>query len=151
MKCSQRIRGFSLAMNDTIMGYINPIGGVDAYVFNMTKTISGSGSDLVSECYTTGFNVYQYALMRAGQFTDFTSVLTSFLQNLIGNILNFNTIYQNIVNANNAGKVSDVYFYIGRLSYLIAYFDPIQDSAKTSPVVKEDAIDFLRGSPKKLR
>lgn len=65
--------------------------------------------------------------MRAAQFPDFVSVLTAFLQNLIGNILNFNTIYQNIVNANNAGKLSDVYFYLGRLSYLILYFDPLID------------------------
>lgn len=55
--------------------------------------------------------------------------------------MNFNTIYQNIVNSNNAGKYSDVYFYIGRLSYLILYFDPIVDSPLTSPV--EDPVHFL--------
>lgn len=63
---------------------------------------------------------------------------------MIGNILNFNTIYQNIVNANNAGKYSDVYFYVGRLTYLIAYFDPMVDSPLLySPVQEIDPIEFL--------
>ena len=45
------------------------------------------------------------------------------------------------MNANNAGKLSDVYFYIGRLSYLIAYFDPmVESSLQSSPV---DAVEFL--------
>ena len=55
--------------------------------------------------------------------------MTAFLQNLIGNILNFNTIYQNIVNANNSGNMKDVYFFIGRLTYIIIYFDPLVDSS----------------------
>lgn len=108
---------------------------LDQYVFNFTKVVSTSGADAVGECYTTGFNIYSYVLMRSTQFADFTSVLTAFLQNMIGNILNFNTIYQSIVNANTAGKLTDVYYYIGRLTYLIVYFDPMVDSPllQTSP------------------
>ena len=77
--------------------------------------------------------------MRVGQFKDFVSFTTAFLQNLIGNILNFNTIYQNIVTANAANNTMQVYFFFGRLSYMILYFDPIVDSALTvqpiTPVV----------------
>jgi len=78
-------------------------------------------------------------MMRVGQFKDFVSFTTAFLQNLIGNILNFNTIYQNIVSANAANNTMNVYFYFGRLSYMIVYFDPIVDSPLTvqpmTPVV----------------
>lgn len=73
---------------------------------------------------------------------------------MIGNILNFNTIYQNIVNANTANKLGDVYFFIGRLTYLIIYFDPMVDEALIKPSSKmvEDvtpsinvfAMDFIR-------
>ncbi len=66
--------------------------------------------------------------MRSAQFPDMVGVLTAFLQNLIGNILNFNTLYTNIVNANKAGKMTDVYFFMGRLTYLILYFDPIEEA-----------------------
>jgi hypothetical protein len=71
--------------------------------------------------------------MRAAQFPDFVGVLTAFLQNLIGNILNFNTLYTNIVNAQKANKMTDVYFFIGRLTYLIIYFDPIIDASLQTP------------------
>lgn len=84
--------------------------------------------------------------MRASKFGSITNLLTSFLQNLIGNILNFNTIYQNIVNANNAGKIADVYFFIGRLSYLIVYFNPIEEAGYI-PLqefsVPHDPVSFL--------
>ncbi|TNV79038.1 hypothetical protein FGO68_gene14823 [Halteria grandinella] len=149
MKCSQRVRSTALTFNSTLVNYGTAKNqSVDRYVFNFTKVISVQGADAVGECYTTGFNVYSYVLMRATQFTDFTSVITAFLQNLIGNILNFNTIYQNIVNANTAGKYSDVYFYIGRLSYLILYFDPMVDSSLESPV--QDPIEFLLKQDGKL-
>jgi hypothetical protein len=94
-------------------------------VFNVTKVISNSTADAVGECYTTLFNVFTFTKMRAALFNDGVGVMTAFLQNLIGNILNFNTIYTNILNANEAGKMSDVYFFMGRLTYLIIYFDPI--------------------------
>lgn len=95
----------------------------------MTRVISNSSADAVGECYTTLFNYYQYIIMRGAQFPDFIGVLTAFLQNLIGNILNFNTLYTNIVNAQTAGKMTDVYFFIGRLTYLIVYFDPIVEAS----------------------
>ena len=136
------------------MNYFKPIGGPEAYVFNFTRVISGAGAEAVGECYSTSFSIYQYVMLRISQFTDFVNFLTAFLQNLIGNILNFNTIYQNIVNANNANKIGDVYFYIGRLSYLIVYFDPLVDEAlikpspkfamDVTPAINVYAMDFIR-------
>ena len=93
MKCSQQLQIAADEFNQTFVNYLNPIGGLDAYVFNLTYDISDSGATAFGECYTTGYNVYQYVLMRVGEFPDIVSALTSFLQNLIGNILNFNTIY----------------------------------------------------------
>lgn len=63
--------------------------------------------------------------MRKAQFPTWIDFLEAFLQNLVGNILTFNNIYQNIMQANDSGKISDVYFYLGRLTFLIIYFDPI--------------------------
>ncbi len=95
----------------------------------MTKILSNSTADAVGECYTTLYNVYTFAQMRAALFHGPVGFMTAFLQNMIGNILNFNTIYTKIVNANTAGKMSDVYFYMGRLTYLIIYFDPVIEYA----------------------
>jgi len=44
---------------------------------------------------------------------------------MIGNIINFNSIYNNILNAQSSGNTGAVYFYIGRLVYLMVYFNPI--------------------------
>lgn len=52
--------------------------------------------------------------------------------------MNFNTIYTNIVNANKAGKMSDVYFYMGRLTYLIIYFDPITEAGLKQSAMMTD-------------
>ena len=82
MKCSNRVRTTALAFNTTIINYEkNNIKNtsIDRYVFNFTKVVSNQGADAVGECYTTGFNVYSYILMRASQFTDVTTVFTSFL------------------------------------------------------------------------
>ncbi|TNV73062.1 hypothetical protein FGO68_gene338 [Halteria grandinella] len=148
MKCSQRIRTTALDFNSTFMNYKASKGknlSYDRYVFNFTSVVSNSGAESVGECYTTAFNLYSYVMMRKSQFKDITSIMTAFLQNLIGNILNFNTIYQNIVNANNAAKLSDVYFYIGRLTYIIIYFDPIDYAPlQTANDLKTmSAVEFL--------
>ena len=45
---------------------------------------------------------------------------------MVGNILNFNTLYNNILAAEKSGNMGAVYFYYGRLVYLIVYFNPIE-------------------------
>lgn len=126
-----RVRNTALDFNRTFIGFkkAKPNTGPEDYVFNVTKVISNSTADAVGECYTTLYNVYTFNKMRAALFPTTVSFTTAFLQNLIGNILNFNTLYTNILNANEAGKMSDVYFFMGRLTYLIIYFDPIEESS----------------------
>lgn len=128
-------------MNQTLVNYEKApkTSPMQDYVFNLTRVISNSTADAVGECYTTAFNYYQYFIMRASQFPDFIGIMTAFLQNMIGNILNFNTLYTNIVNAQKAGKMTDVYFFMGRLTYLIIYFDPIVEAHLKSPA---PAFDF---------
>ena len=43
--------------------------------------------------------------------------------------MTFNTLYTSITNAYKANKVSDVYYYFGKLLYLIVYFDPIEEAS----------------------
>ncbi len=87
--------------------------------------MSSVGADAVGECYTTGYSVVQYVNVRKQQFPDFTSLVQAFAQNLIGNVLNFNQLYNNIMTAAKADRESDVFFYAGRLTYLVLYFDPL--------------------------
>lgn len=101
MRCSSKLQVFLNQVNATEVGYEQaPRNSTpDEYVFNMTKVISSSGASATGECYTTGYSVYQYVLMKEAEFDTMNNFITAFLQNMIGNIINFNSIYTNIVNA----------------------------------------------------
>ncbi len=55
--------------------------------------------------------------------------MQSFLQNMIGNIITFNNIYTSLTAAMEAGNTEQVYYYIGRMIYIIVNFEPIDDIA----------------------
>jgi len=92
----------------------------------MTAVVSSSGAAATGECYTTGYSLQKYILMKKKQFATFNIFMQSFLQSMVGNILNFNTLYNNILAAEKSGNMGAVYFYYGRLVYLITYFNPIE-------------------------
>ena len=45
---------------------------------------------------------------------------------MLGNIIVFNSAYQNIVNSKKAGKDDDAFFYIGRILFLMFDVKPIE-------------------------
>lgn len=104
MRASRRSRNLCLNFNQTIQYYNDPVGWYDAYVFNMTRLISTDGADTFGELYTAGYNIYSYIMRRISQFSSWINLLTSFVQNLVANIINFNSVYNNIVAALNAKK-----------------------------------------------
>ena len=65
MTCSTKAQQAADDFNTTFMYYLNPKGNIDLYVFNFTHVVSNSGAAAFGECYTTGYNVYQYIMMRA--------------------------------------------------------------------------------------
>jgi len=66
MRCSSKLQVFLNQVNATEVGYeLAPRNSTpDQYVFNFTKVISSSGASATGECYTTGYSVYQYVLMK---------------------------------------------------------------------------------------
>jgi hypothetical protein len=66
MRCSAKFQVFLNQVNSTKIGYsVAPANSsADMYVFNMTQVISGSGAAATGECFTTGYSVYQYVLMK---------------------------------------------------------------------------------------
>jgi hypothetical protein len=71
----------------------SPTSKNEDYVFNVTKTISNSTADAVSECFTTTISIYTYVLVQQSLFPDGLTYFPAFLQNMIGNIITFNSIY----------------------------------------------------------
>lgn len=67
--------------------------------------------------------------MKKKQFGSIDIFITSFLQSMVGNIMNFNTLYNNILANEKSENMGAVYFYYGRLVYLLVYFNPIDMEA----------------------
>lgn len=127
-KCVTNLQKAANSWNVTVQNLMNPskTSKNEDYVFNVTKTISNTSADAVSECFTTSISVYTYFLVQQSLFPGGSlDYFSAFLQNMIGNIITFNSIYQNIVTAQAANKTSDVYFYIGRLANLVISVKPI--------------------------
>ena len=95
-------------------------------MFNFTADVSNSGANAIGECYSTVYSLVKYGETRFTQFDGLTPLMAGFVQNIVGNVLNFNSIYQNIINASKSGRTTDVYFYFGRLVYLLMEFQPVQ-------------------------
>ena len=91
----------------------------------MTRVISNSTADAAGDCYLAAYDVFFFYYLKSTGFKDPMDYLSAFLQNLIGNIISFNSIYQAINVANSANKTADVYFNLGRLAFLIFDVKPI--------------------------
>lgn len=94
--------------------------------FHTTGVLSNSFADFVGECYLMGYDIVVYSTNKINLFGDTNNILQAFLQNLIGNIITFNNIYQNIVSASDGGNIPEFYFQVGRLVGIIIDFDPIE-------------------------
>jgi len=79
--------------------------------------------------------VYSWVLVKNDQFDSLGDVFAAWLQNLLGNVITFNSLYKKIEEAEEAGNFREVYYWYGRFFTLFINFDPIE----------EDNIDDLDG------
>lgn len=82
-------------------------------------------ADAVGECYLSAYGYFEWTQNKTKEFEGGLNFLEAFLQNLIGNIISFNMLYQNIVAANAANNTVQVYYYIGQFIYLFVNVEPI--------------------------
>jgi hypothetical protein len=68
------------------------------YMFNSTYLMRNV-SNMAWTCVDAGENFYYFAKARNAEFTGFTDLMLGFFQNMLGNVIAFNTIYKNIVAA----------------------------------------------------
>ena len=95
------------------------------YFFNMTYDISNSFADAVGECYDTGYGFYVWGLNTYSKFNSAEEWGQAFLQNIVGNIITFNNMYNSINASLTAGQIQQVYFQFGKLFYLLINVQPI--------------------------
>ena len=100
-------------------------------------------ADTVTTCYLTGYQWYVWYLNMKVLFPTNVDILTGFLQNLIGNIMTLNLIYEKIVVANEDGDEMEIYYLYGRIAYFILIFDPIELASFNGNLQKpQDLLEF---------
>ena len=106
------------------------------YVFNTTEWISYSLAPSSRYCVTGVLEFYTWGLNKFNLFDSFGDVFAAWLQNLLGNVITFNTLYSKIEEALEAGNKKEIYYWYGRFITLFINFEPI---------VQDPADDFNSG------
>jgi len=132
--------------NDT---YTENWGGMD-YVLETTSWISYSLAPASSGCYMTGLELYKWYLTKKQQFDNFGDVFTAWLQNLLGNVITFNSLYKKVKEANDAENWRETYYWYGRFTTLFINFEPIEDDTLGDLDEFQDDDDWLFATDQKL-
>jgi hypothetical protein len=61
-------------------------------------------------------------------FPNGTEAFQAFLQNIVGQIITLNNIYSKIVTAVDENNQKNIVFLTGRIVYLVAKFEPIEEA-----------------------
>ena len=71
--------------------------------FNWTQYISGPFADGFSNCTIAGYKLYDHTKNKNDRFPTMTDWLMAFVQNLLGNAITFQKLYDRIAVADKAG------------------------------------------------
>lgn len=124
--CTDKLQQTSDQYNQTtISNRENNVTDVQAIIFSYTAIISSSTADAVGDCYLAAYQTYQYVYQKATSFQSSSLFLEAFLQNLLGNAIRFNNLYNQILSAQQSNNQMQVYYLMGELMRLILIFDPI--------------------------
>ena len=95
--CSKRLRATVNKFNQTFENYAAPGDKLlEDYVFNFTRVLSNETAETAGDCYLGLYEIWSYYYLKSTLFADGLDYLQAFLQNLIGNIITFNTVYTQI-------------------------------------------------------
>ena len=129
--CSMYLEQSIEVFNSTKLSWKNDTttenwGNMD-YILNTTSWISFSLAPSSRYCFTSVLEMYKWYLVKDEQFEGFGDVFAAWLQNLLGNVITFNSLYKKINEANEAENMREVYYWYGRFFTLFINFEPIED------------------------
>lgn len=76
-------------------------------------------------CFKTGLEGFSWFLAKQSQFDAFGDIFAAWLQNLLGNVITFNSLYKKIEEATEAENTKEIYFWYGRFTILFIDFEPL--------------------------
>ena len=129
--CTKYLEQSILVYNTTYMKWqdeeIAQATTTEDYVFNTTEWISFSLAPSSSACFKTGLEGFSWFINKQSQFDAFGDIFAAWLQNLLGNVITFNSLYKKIEEATEAENTKEIYFWYGRFAILFIDFEPLVD------------------------
>lgn len=92
---------------------------------NTSYLISGPFAESYLYCHLTVVDGYTYYLAEAEKYPSRLDWSQAFLQNMIGNIITINNLYNRILIADDNEDTLLMYYIFGKIFYNLAKFDPI--------------------------
>lgn len=94
-------------------------------MFDSAEWVSYSLAPSSRYCFTVGLEGWAFYRIKDSQFGGWKDWFPAWLQNLLGNVITFNALYEKIVDAVDAEDlIAQVYWY-GRIANLFIDFEPI--------------------------
>ena len=111
-----------------------------SYLTNTSKIISGSFAEAYLYCHLTVVVGYNYYLSEAEKYESDLDWYQAFLQNMIGNIITINNLYNRVLIADENEDQLLMYYIFGKIFYNLAKFEPIdlEDLEEASFYVSKD-------------
>ena len=95
------------------------------FVFNRTYWVSYSLAPSSRYCISGVLELYSWFLNKGAIFDSFGEFFQAGLQNLLGQVITFNTIYTKIEENIEANNTKELYYWYGRFLILFIDFEPI--------------------------
>ena len=99
------------------------------YTFNVTQLVSTTIADCSRDCTMSTLQAVNQTMTRFLKFQTVTEWILGFLQNMLGNVVAFQKIYDKINTSIAANNVADVCFQVGRICNLLLDFKPLEKEA----------------------
>ena len=92
---------------------------------NTSYIVSGSFAEAYLYCHLTVVDGYTYYLAESEKYASDLDWYQAFLQNMIGNIITINNLYNRIIIADENEDQLLMYYIFGKIFYNLAKFEPI--------------------------
>ena len=101
---------------------------------NVSGLISNQFAEAYLYCHMTVYDGYIYYLGQNELYNNWLEWFQSFLQNMVGNVINITNLYNKVLVAQNNQDNELTYFILGKIFYYLANFEPIDFEDLEAPL-----------------
>jgi len=131
MNCTKYLEGSISNYNLTTESWDNETESANKtkkdYIFDTTEWISYDLAPSSRYCTGSMLEMYRWGLKKSTQFKSWGDVFQAWLQNILGNVITFQKLYDKIKQADQAQNTKESYYWYGRFLSLFINFEPIPE------------------------